>query len=251
MITLKNKVLNTLLIIGLTTSSLLASQTIELSGDKSYPPYSYSENGKAKGVYVDVIKLAFSKIPEYDVTFKMTAWKRAIAMTKQGKTIGFFPPYYSDERTSWTKFSEPIVNETSAIFAKNKTLKNKQNFPNDFYGLTVCLNRGFTLLTGGYDFKKAIEDKKIKLIEANNNKDCLTRVKRDMADFYINDQLIDISAFSSIKRGMDINSNFGHIGFTLKDKKYPFMKDLQDKFNSTIKQMKTDGTIDKIVQKYK
>ncbi len=240
-----------MILLGLLAGSLFASQTVELSGDMNYPPYSYKESGKAKGVYVDIIQTAFSKIPEYDVTFKMMAWKRAISITKKGKTVGFFPPYYSDERTSWIKYSEPIASETSVVFAKNKTLKTKQKFPDDFYGSTVCLNRGFTLMTGGHAFKKAIEDKKIKLIEANNNKDCLTRVKRDMADFYINDQLIDISAFPSIKRGMNTKVNFGHIGFTLKDSKYPFMKDLQDKFNSTIKQMKTDGTIDKIVQKYK
>ncbi len=237
---------------ALLTINLFASQIVELSGDMNYPPYSYKKDGKAMGVYVEIINLAFSKIPNYDVKFKMMAFKRAIAMTKRGKTIGFFPPYYSDERTSWTKFSEPILGETTIIFAKEKILKNKNNYPEDFYGTTVCLNRGFNqYVMGGDKFSKAIKNKKIKLIEANNNNDCLTRVKRGMADFYINDQLIDISKFTSIKKGMKAKANFGHIGFTLKDNKYPFMKDLQQKFNSEIKKMKQSGEIDKIVQKYK
>ena len=245
------KILNKLVLLGLLANSLFATQTIELLGDKSYPPYSYKENGNAKGVYVDVIKSAFAKIPEYNVKFKMVAWKRAIAMTKKGISIGFFPPYYSQERTSWSKFSEPIIDETSSVYAKETTLKGKVNFPKDFIGLTVCMNRGFTPMTGGKEFADALKKKQIKLIEANSNKDCLARVKRGLADFYINDQLIDISSFPVIKRGMEVNSNFGHIGFTLQESKYPFMKDLQAKFNTIIKQMKKDGSIDKIVQKYK
>ena len=236
----------------LLTSSIYAAQTIELSGDMNYPPYSYKENGVAKGVYVDIINQAFSKMPNYNIKFNMMAYKRAIALTKKGKTVGFFPPQYSEERTSWTKFSEPILGETTIVFAKSETLKNKKNYPKDFYGTTVCLNRGFNqALLGGDEFAQAIKDKKIKLIEANKNRDCLTRVKRGLADFYINDQLIDISEFPSIKKGMNVKANFGHIGFTLKDSKYPFMEDLHEKFNTQIKKMKSNGQIDKIVKKYK
>jgi len=232
--------------------SLYAGQVVELAGDKDYPPYSYSENGVAKGVYVDIIKSLFSKIDGYDVKFKMMAWKKAQAMTKRGKVVGFFPPYFSEKRTKWTKFSEPILNEKTVVFATTKTLKNKKVFPNDFYGTTLCLNRGFTtLVMGGNKLEKAVADKKIELIEANKNTDCLNRVKRGLADFYINDQLINISNFNTIKRGLDVKSNAGHIGFTLKTNKYSYMDDLQAKINKTMKQMKQNGEIEKILKRYK
>jgi len=240
-----------IILIGLLLGSLSASQVVKIFGDSNYPPYSYIENGKAKGIYVDIIKLVFEKIPEYDLELNMTAWKRAISMTKSGKIVGFFPPYYSKKRTAWTNFSISILGETSSVFAKENVLKGKKRFPEDFFGLTVCLNRGFTLMTGGEEFKNAIEKKQIKLIEANNNKDCLSRLKRGLADFYINDQFIDISKFPLIKKGMKATLNFGHIGFTLKDEKYPFIKDLTDKFNTIVKQMQADGTIDKIIKNYK
>lgn len=35
--------------LSFTSASLFAVQVIELAGDKSYPPYSYSEKGVAKG----------------------------------------------------------------------------------------------------------------------------------------------------------------------------------------------------------
>ncbi len=111
---------------------------------------------------------------------------------------------------------------------KKRPLINKNQFPEDFYGLTVCLNRGFTpMVRGGEKFTRAIKNGNIKLIEANNNKDCLSRMVRNMADFYLNDQLINISDFPMIKKGMDM------------------------KENKVIKEMNENGQIFEIMQKYK
>ena len=240
-----------LILLLLFSAFLFANQVVKLVGDKSYPPYSYSENGIAKGIYVDIIKKAFSKVDGYDVKFKMIAFKKAKVMVKKGKAIGFFPPYYSKSRAQWTKFSEPILEENTIIFAKKSMLKGKKDFPKDFYGKTLCLNRGFSQESmGGAELKKAIKNKKIKLIEADNNKACLARIQRKLADFYINDRFIDISKFPMIKRGEKVKSNFGYIGFTLKTKKYPYMDDLQTKLNKAIKMMKKNHEIDKITKKY-
>jgi polar amino acid transport system substrate-binding protein len=232
--------------------TLNSAQLVELAGDKNYPPYSYSENGIAKGVYVDILKEAFNQIEGYDLKLNMMAYERAIELTKTGQIVGFFPPYYGKERTAWTKFSRPILPEQTIVFAKKNILKDKVDFPEDFYGLKACLNRGFNkTLLGGEKFTKAIEDKQIKLIEGDDNHACLARVIRGMADFYINDQLIDTKKFKDIKKGMNVKANFGHVGFTLKTKNYPYIKDFEMKFNQAIKNMKRNGQIDKILEKYK
>jgi polar amino acid transport system substrate-binding protein len=244
--------LKTIFITFILTTTLYSSQLIELAGDKNYPPYSYSKNGIAKGVYVDILKEAFNQMDGYELKLNMMAWKRAINMTKQGKIIGFFPPYYSKNRTKWIKFSEPILFEQTIVFAKEEKLKGKIDFPKDFYGMKVCLNRGFGPENqGGKDFAKAIKNNKISLIEGNDNKACLGRVLRGMADFYINDQLIDISLFKEIKRGINVKKNSGYVGFTLKTKDYPFIEDFESKFNETIIKMKKNGQIEEILQKYK
>ena len=231
--------------------TLFASEVVELSGDKNYPPYSYEEKGVPKGIYVDILKAAFEQMPEYKLKLKMMAYQRAINMTKEGLTVGFFPPYYGVERTAWTKFSEPILGETTVVFAKEDTLKTKKRYPEDFYGTTLCLNRGFNqLLLGGEKLSKAIKENKIKLIEGDDNQACLSRVVRGMADFYINDQLIDTKKFPIIKKGMKAKENFGHVGFTLQDKNYPYMKDLQNRFNAIIQKMKDNGQIEEILKKY-
>ena len=173
-----------------------------------------------------------------------------MALVKKGKAVGFFPPYYSKERTKWAKFSEPILAEKSSVYALSKTLKGKKRFPEDFYGMTVCLNKGFTLLTGGERMKVAIEHGDLNLVYGKNNRACLGRVYRGLADFYVNDQLIDISEFSEIQRGLSATENFGHIGFTLKEKKYPYLNDFETKFNKVIIEMKKSGEIDQILKNY-
>ena len=232
-------------------TQLLAVQTVELLGDKSYPPYSYLEDGVAKGIYVDIIQTAISKMPEYNVKFRMIAWNRSIALIKKGKALGFFPPYYSKERTAWTQFSEPILAERSNVYALSKTLKGKRQFPEDFFGLTVCLNKGFTLMTGGIKMKNAIEHNDLKLIYGKNNRACLGRVFRGAADLYVNDQLINISEFPEIKRGLIAAENSGHIGFTLHKKNYPYIDDFEKKFNTVIKEMKQHGEIERILKSYR
>jgi len=231
--------------------TVLAVHVVELAGDKSYPPYSYRGKGPARGVYGCLLNKAFSRMPEYQIKYNMMPWKRAIVFIKQGKIAGFFPPYYSKERTAWTKFSQPILSETTIVFAKEEFLQDKNKYPDDFYGSTVCFNRGFGHETmGGKQFASAVKNNKIHLIEANDNKACLSRVARGMADFYINDQLIDKSKFPMIIKGMKTRENFGHIGYTLKTTNYPFLNDLQKKFNQVIKLMKENGEIDEIVKKY-
>lgn len=240
------------IIIILTFGSLLfGATTVELTCDKGYPPYSYKEDKITKGVYVDVIKSAFSKMPDYDVKFKPLAWKKAGSLVKKGKAVGFFPPYYNESKTAWTNFSEPILGETAVVFALAKTLETRKNFPQDYKGLTLCMNRGFAVENfGNVKFKEMLDKKEIKLKWGNDNKVCLRQVAKKKADFYLNDQLIDTKAFLNIKRGVATKNNDGYIGFTLKEKKFPYLKDLQTKFNKVIRDMKASGEIDKILKSY-
>ena len=230
--------------------TLFAVQSVTFVGDANYPPYSYIEEGEAKGIYVDIIRKAFEKIPEYSVTFKMFPWKRTMSLVKKGRAVAFFPPYYAKERTEWTDYSEPILAERIVVFAKNSLLKERKIFPEDFYGLKACMNRGFLLSVGGEKFKKAVEAKKIERVEGNSNRACLAQVKRGFADFTLNNPFIDTSDFLSIHKGPLASENIGYVGFTLQTKAYPYMKDLQTKFNSAIQKMKVSGEIEAIVKNY-
>ena len=240
------------LVIALFSSIGYANQ-VTLYGDASYPPYSYADNGKAAGIYTEIIKKAFDKIDGYEVAFEMLPWKRGISYVKEGTGLALFPPYFSQERTEWMTYSEPILPETIVVFGKKEKLEGKTKWPEDFFGSTVSLNSGFDPEgTGTKAFKDAIETGKIKLDD--QGKDNLTNLKKlsiGRSDFYINDQLIDISEFPDIVRGIEINKNNGYLGFTKNTEKFPFIPDLLEKFNKAINEMKASGEIEKIIESHK
>jgi len=121
----------------------------------------------------------------------------------------------------------------------------------DFYGHTIGMNRGFSpYALGGVAFGDAYQAKIIKTEEANTTEQNLKKLERDRFLFYINDKFLDISPYPSIKKGMTVNINFGHLGFTKQNNNYKFMKDFKNRFDQIIKEMKESNEIEKIVNKY-
>jgi len=230
---------------------LFAQHHVVIYGDESYPPYSYSENGQAKGIYVDILKLAFSKMTNYEVTLKTLPWKRALRYIKSGEAFALYPPYHTQQRLPWMSFSEPILQEEIVVFGKEQNLKGKTKWPEDFYGHTIGLNRGFSpYALGGVAFGDAFQAKKIKTEEANTTEQNFKKLERERFPFYINDKFLDISPYPSIKKGMTVNINFGHLGFTKQNDNYKFITDFKNTFDQIIKDMKESNEIKKILDKY-
>ena len=65
-------------------SPSLSKQEVLVYGDINYPPYSFEDEGQPKGIYVDILRSAFAKMRDYDVTIKMIPWKRGLEYIKKG-----------------------------------------------------------------------------------------------------------------------------------------------------------------------
>ncbi|MGR6874811.1 substrate-binding periplasmic protein [Pseudomonas sp. HK3] len=240
------------LIIGVLSQNLaLAKEEVTIYGDKNYPPYSYEVNGIPKGIYVDVLNLAFSNMPDYDITIQMIPWSRGIKYIEVGKGLALFPPYYLEARTPWMLFSESILKENVAVFGKSENLEDKTKWPEDFYGYKIGLTRGYNPFSmGGDNFGKAVKSEKITIEEANSNHENLIKLEKGRIDFYITDQLIDIKPYPLIKRGMIVNTNHGYLGFTQKNEVFKYKADFIQQFNRIIIDLKQSGEIQKIVEHY-
>ena len=229
----------------------IASQVVTIFGDKSYPPYSYIEDGEAKGIYVEVFREAFERMPDYSVNFKMIPWRRMVKGVKSGEYVAFFPPYYSDERTSWINYSTPILAEQVVVFGKKEKLLDKVKWPEDFYGSTIGLNNGYGIeVMGGKVFLQATQNGTITLKHAGDNVTNLKMLEKNRIDFYINDKLTDISQYEGLAKGVVAADNFSYLGFTKKTENFPFLPDLITKFNAVIEQMKSEGFIKNMANKY-
>ncbi|MDN3683072.1 transporter substrate-binding domain-containing protein [Vibrio tapetis subsp. quintayensis] len=242
-----------LLLIAMTALSFRvhAIQNVNIYGDDNYPPYSYSENGEPKGIYVDILREVFSDMLEFEVTIRMVPWKRGLRYIEQGKGFALFPPYYTEKRDPWMLFSESILKEEVVVFGKSEKLISKNNWPEDFYGTVIGLNRGYNPYSmGGHAFGEAVKAGKILTEEATNGDANLNKLAKGRIDFYINDRLIDISDYPSIQRGLTANTNDGYLGFTKITDDYPYLANFKAQFDQAILRLKRTDKIERIVQSY-
>ena len=227
-----------------------ATQQVVVYGDKAYPPYSYEEEGAPKGIYVDILRIAFNRMEDYDVEIKAIPWSRGIKDVKEGRSFALFPPYYTEKRDPWMLFSTPILQEKVVVFGTAEKLAGKTRWPEDFYGQRIGLNRGYNPFSmGGDAFGKAHQTGKIYIDEARNSVNNLKKLERDRIDFYINDQLTDISKHPTIIRGLVANKNHGYLGFTKSDN-FNYTADFKKDFDLIIEQMIASGEIERILNGY-
>jgi polar amino acid transport system substrate-binding protein len=228
-----------------------AKQQVTIYGDDAYPPYSYQENNRPKGIYVEILKHAFSEMPDYEVTIKMTHWNLGLSCIKRGECMALFPPYSVENRFPWMQLSEPILKEEIVVFGKIEKLKGKTKWPQDFLGSQIGLNKGFSFdALGGNGFVEACKSGKIFVQEARNNEYNLKKLEKGRIDFYLNDRLIDTSKHPSIVRGLVTKTNYGHLGFTRNDKNFNYLFNFKKQFDSIIQKMKSSNQIEKIIAKY-
>jgi polar amino acid transport system substrate-binding protein len=209
------------------------------------------EKGINKGIYVEIVQKAFSKMKGFTVIVELGLWGDVMSKVKNGRAVGVFPPYFKEERTKLLYYSEPIVQEQVIVFGTQKKLKDKTKWPEDFYNQNIGLNSGFGYDSmGGKKFLQAYNDGKLDISESRNNKLNLEKVNSNRLDFYINDRLIDISDYPNIKRGPVATSNYGYLCFTKNVERFPFVPKFKQQFDNIIKQMKNNGEIQKIIDKY-
>jgi len=237
---------------------------ITIIGDRDYAPYSYEENGIAKGLYVDILQQVFKKLGNYKVTFKMLPWKRALAMVEVGEQPAFFPPYYRPEKRPYiSKYSEPIyVEKVLPICIKGVLKKKNPQWPSDYKGLTIGTNRGF--LAPGKAFFKMAAKGELKLVETQNSYAALRMLMLNRLDCYVNSKLTidwNLNKLKQLKIYQYATSNLifsavisqenAYIGYTkYGDKEFVHLNDFSHRVDVILKEMQREGLIDKILLRF-
>ncbi|MGF6120125.1 polar amino acid transport system substrate-binding protein [Janthinobacterium lividum] len=123
-----------------------APQTVILYGDDDYAPYSYVENGVFKGMYIDILRLAASAMPDYRLELQPRPWKRGLDALEKGQVFGLFPPGRKTERPYVQPYSAMLYRESVVLFCHDAVMRTpRTRFPADFAGLTIGVNTGFLL----------------------------------------------------------------------------------------------------------
>jgi PAS domain S-box-containing protein len=108
-------------------------------GNANYPPMTYLENGKPKGLVVDIVR-ALEKQMGRPIEIRLVEWKEAQALVDQGKADAAVPMSITEPRRKLFDFSSPMYDVRLSIFVR----KGKPGILtlSDLHGLKVGATSG-------------------------------------------------------------------------------------------------------------
>jgi len=243
---------STVLVLGALAGSAQAADIL-LVQDEAYPPYMSTEAGEPTGIWADVVMEAGKRMG--GMTFKLEAvpWSRAVGLVEQGRAHGLVGTYHKPEARPWiATYSEPAMTEQVSVYCHPGVAMADWTYPDDYRGLTFGNNTGFR--TPGAKFFEMVEAGDIKLQEAPSTEQNLKKVSAGRVDCYVQERLsaeiaINSGGIDNVERVTDASAEQSFIGYT-ETWTGPEAEAFIAAMDKAIKEMKADGTIDTIVEKY-
>lgn len=255
------------LLLGLSLSSpVIAAIAVTVLCDNGYPPYSYEENGEAKGLYLDILKAAFAMMPDYQVSIRPTPWRRGLYKLEKGQAFALFPPYYRPQERPYMDYSSPILEERLVVFVRAEVARTRRltDFPADYAGLRVSLNGGFSSIRS-HLYQEMLNKGLLQESRAKDNHTNLMKLYYGHSDVYINDRLSVLWELNNLQNsgelpagegsflveGPTLSTEHGYLGVTnQKPDDFSYKADFLRQFNAALKVLEQSGVIRKIVDRY-
>lgn len=270
------KVIFFLLIYFLSNSVVFSAQEVNIYTYDVLPPFAFRDaQGELTGVYIEIVKKAISRMPQYTVSFMVVPWARAKNEAESGRAFAILPPYFHAH--DWLTKAEPkhpyiwpyslsLFTQYDVIICNEKVLNvPRTEYPADYRGLKFVMWRGDG--RAGEKFNQMVDEKKIDLILLDDVKHTIPFLLRGRADctiasripfaWYVK-QIKETGEYKKHDRGVVlkeiaiISRNEGYLGYTDVDseKNFPFKKDFSIKFDIEIYKMKKNREIQEIVKKF-
>ncbi len=127
----------------------------------NYPPFQYEDQGKVKGIAVDIVKELFKRLNQ-PIKIDFYPFPRAVKNLKAGESDVIFTFYHKKGRESFADYTkEPLVNQTISLFVH-------EDSPIVFDGDLSKLNQykfGLVKFSYGSIFDAAVDKKLITHVE--------------------------------------------------------------------------------------
>ncbi|MDH0341390.1 MULTISPECIES: substrate-binding periplasmic protein [Chromobacterium] len=229
--------------------------------DNGYPPYSYEKDGRAEGVYNEVLREASQRLSGYRIELRPVPWKRGLSELEAGRAPALSPPYYRPER-DYMGYSAPFWQEQLAVYCRADIMRApRPHWPADFLGLRFGNNAGFR--PGGKAFWLAVQRGEIHLDEAPDTQGNLLKLVNGRIDCYLNDKLSILYVLDRLQRrgvisaeqrgglaaAASLNGEQAYVGFAKRGQQhFPYLDDFIRQLNAVLEQMKREGRIAAIVE---
>jgi len=222
-----------------------AKDRIEVVVDANYPPYSFGTAEQAGGLYTRLIGEIFSRCG-MKADIRALHWKDALKEGEEGRAaVGGI--YKTRARMKIYDYSRPFFEERLAVYVKRGNA-----FPfarlSDLQGRTIGLNRAWSY---GDEFDAARKEYRFNVDEADSNlenfkKLVAGRIDCLVADRFAASQIIRREnwgdQFEALENPVAVNPAYLAIA------KHLEKRQVLDKFDQALTEMKKDGSFEKLVQ---
>lgn len=250
-------------VFSLAQESEIPEVNITIHVDDGYRPFSYAEDKEAKGIYIDVLKVAFSRMEGYNVSIQPIPWKRGKKMAENGEIMGLAPAFFHGHDWGYVfPYSLPFYTETIVSICRPGVMtQDRDNWPSDYIGLKIGNISGFGGW-GGDEFHKLVEEGKISYQENKGSQALIKKLLVKRVDCIMMESAAFDFEFSLLKeaetryenavvhKAAIIGEDPVYIGYSrpwFVEKKEENQLDFMQKFDSEIYKMTKSGEIKEIM----
>lgn len=243
------------------TSDLMAEKNRKSNYGKivistgEYPPFVYMQDGKMMGISYEVIQLVFSKMT-VDTNIIIEPWNRGLYEMNRGNRFGVFPYAITPERQQHYLFSEQLydsdINDNFFFgYSLDESEARQINGWKDINGMKI----GGVY---GYYYLNVFQERNIQIDISANEKECLQKLIDGKIDLAVFNPLVVKHLVGThfpeaenkfIQTAFQLNPTYIGDYFMINADDYSNELFL-NKFNQTLSELKANGEIQKILDKY-
>ena len=232
------------------TTDAVAETKVTFALANNYEPLMAQDGGIAG----DILRQANARLPDgYSIVVELAPWARGVARVERGNAQALVGTYYRPEIRPWIDpYSEPLLQDPVSIYCRSGVADPNWSYPADYAGLR------FGYLIGSYaagtEFAAMREAGTIKVIENASIRGSLQMLISGRIDCFVEGRYSIQSELSSLENSgevelvSDVASENFYVGFQSDWAASDGASSFIAAFNQTIRDMRSDGTIDQIIQ---
>lgn len=216
-----------------------------------YPPYEYTEEGKLKGLAVEVIKRTFKEMKQ-PITIEVLPWARAMRYIKNGNRDAVFTAFKTPQRERFADFSNQVLMQQAvSLFVRKDS---KIEYDGDLKKLTPYSLGVVREISYGLILDSAIKDKSFRRVEeANEGTQNFGLLLNQRVDMVASTKFGGYHILRLLKRKDDVKElpvSIQKLPSYIAFSKVRKLTKIRDQFDSALSRLKASGEYQKIIDDY-
>ena len=228
----------------------LMSQPLQLV-TLQYPPYEYQENGEIKGVVIDLVTEIFNRMNK-PIEISVLPWARALDYIEKGSADAIFTAYKTPERETFADYSTEVLMPQVVSLFTNKDAN--ISFDGHLKQLKDVNFGVVNKVSYGKKVDLAIQRKVLsKVQKANSGELNMKKLLAGRIDVLVSNKYGAWDILKKLNKQelvTELSPEVQNVPSYMAFSKKRNLTHIRDKFDFILKEMKLDGSYNKIIKAY-